>query len=896
LKSKVTYNQFKNHTSATLSELGQKLNFKFTWRDYQGKFLHHFQEHIRDDHLHVVAPPGSGKTILGLEIVKRVGRTTLVLTPTLTIRNQWQSRLETFFLQENSFDDYTLDIKKPKQLTFSTYQSLFSLDKSLHKKEESLVAFIRKHGITVIVLDEAHHLKNAWWKSLFKLKQIGGITVISLTATPPYDSSIQELQKYFDLCGPIDDEIAVPDLVKNGDLCPHQDFVYFSKPSEAQIKYIITYRERILNFINELVQNGDFQNLLLKHQLYAETEASLAEVYKNPSFFSSILIFLNAAGFTIDFEKLKVLGFDDKKIEFPSLTHEWLEILLQELLVAQREVLLAHEPMLHDIEKRLSRIGGFEKKRVNFIGHEDLYRSLASSPSKLESIAAILKAEKANLADTLKAVVLTDFIRKGFLDFTGTDTTILNKLGVVSIFQYLRTILDFKQDIGVLSGSLVIIHESIIPSFEEHIKNHSFNYTKLRGDSEFVMISSFGSDKNSIVATMTALFELGIIKVLIGTKALLGEGWDAPAMNTLVLASYVGSFVSSNQMRGRAIRVDANQPDKTGNIWHLACIDPTVEDGGRDIEKLFRRFEAFSGVSSYGKTYIESGMERLHLPTVFSSDMDLGLLNNEVIELAGKRSKLKNRWFDAIQKGNVLTREIKLPYLGKKPYREEKSLRWGNAAKFLSLELVTGVGFFLPEFLAKNAGLLLERGVLLFIYAALSAIMMLFAPKAYKAITLYYMFGNTYRKTKKIAKAIFLALNHVKEFNTPFPELSVQTHHEKGGTFICYLKGASNAESSLFVNLLAEVLEPIKNPRYLLTYRHPLKRHWGMRNYFVVPSYFGKRKADAQLFHKFWKQHVDGSKLLYTRTKQGRKELLKARLSHIIYQFKDIPKKSITWK
>ena len=31
---------------------------------------------------------------------------------------------------------------------------------------------------------------------------------------------------------------------------------------------------------------------------------------------------------------------------------------------------------------------------------------------------------------------------------------------------------------------------------------------------------------------------------LVGTQALLGEGWDAPSVNTLVLASYVGSYMT----------------------------------------------------------------------------------------------------------------------------------------------------------------------------------------------------------------------------------------------------------------------------------------------------------------------------------------------------------------
>ena len=214
-----------------MQKFRELLKFKYTWRSYQQNFLDGFQSHIKDEHLHVVAPPGSGKTILGLEILIRIGKPTLVLAPTLTIRNQWRSRLLYFFTVHKDFDQYSLDLKKPSLITFSTYQSLFALTKSFDENEkQQLLDFITSHGIETLVLDEAHHLKNEWWQCLYHLKQIEGLTVVSLTATPPYDSSTTEINRYFSLCGPIDDEIAVPDLIKNGDLCPHQDFVYFSKP------------------------------------------------------------------------------------------------------------------------------------------------------------------------------------------------------------------------------------------------------------------------------------------------------------------------------------------------------------------------------------------------------------------------------------------------------------------------------------------------------------------------------------------------------------------------------------------------------------------------------------------------------------------------------------------
>jgi superfamily II DNA or RNA helicase len=55
-------------------------------------------------------------------------------------------------------------------------------------------------------------------------------TIVALTATPPYDVTPFEWQRYEELCGPVDAEVSVPELVWEGDLCPHQDYVYLSLP------------------------------------------------------------------------------------------------------------------------------------------------------------------------------------------------------------------------------------------------------------------------------------------------------------------------------------------------------------------------------------------------------------------------------------------------------------------------------------------------------------------------------------------------------------------------------------------------------------------------------------------------------------------------------------------
>ncbi|TXE19020.1 hypothetical protein ES692_03965 [Psychroserpens burtonensis] len=65
------------------------LEFIFLWRSYQAELVKHFNSPSSDHHFHVMTPPGCGKTILGIEILRKLGNKTLVLALTLTIRNQW---------------------------------------------------------------------------------------------------------------------------------------------------------------------------------------------------------------------------------------------------------------------------------------------------------------------------------------------------------------------------------------------------------------------------------------------------------------------------------------------------------------------------------------------------------------------------------------------------------------------------------------------------------------------------------------------------------------------------------------------------------------------------------------------------------------------------------------
>ncbi len=201
--------------------------FKGTFRDYQQRVLDHSKKYLSDNKINIVAAPGSGKTILGLELIRRLNNPCIILSPTTTIRQQWGNRFEESFVYDKSrINEYvSYDLNEVTLINSITYQALYSaVNKIPTSTDEEVVDYskielfqlMRENNIKTICLDEAHHLQNEWQKALEKfIKGLDkDITVISLTATPPYDANKTEWERYISVSGEIDDEIFVPELVK----------------------------------------------------------------------------------------------------------------------------------------------------------------------------------------------------------------------------------------------------------------------------------------------------------------------------------------------------------------------------------------------------------------------------------------------------------------------------------------------------------------------------------------------------------------------------------------------------------------------------------------------------------------------------------------------------------
>lgn len=141
------------------------VRFRGTWRPYQARVLAALDAHLTDDRVHLVAPPGSGKTLLGLETVIRMERPALVLAPTLALRDQWLDRFGTLFDGDLRT---SADPEAPGDLTVATYQGLHV---AARDRLDGLLARLTEAGVGTLVVDEAHHLRNAWWRSLRAVRE-----------------------------------------------------------------------------------------------------------------------------------------------------------------------------------------------------------------------------------------------------------------------------------------------------------------------------------------------------------------------------------------------------------------------------------------------------------------------------------------------------------------------------------------------------------------------------------------------------------------------------------------------------------------------------------------------------------------------------------------------------
>ena len=880
-----------------------QLSFKGQWRQYQQRVLDKAESFMDDGKIHLVAAPGSGKTTLGIEFIRRFGNPTLILVPTVTIRQQWVDRIKQAFLSDANQAEQLIsqDLKRPKMITVATYQALHSAmnqvvgdgliedtDDTAQQEHFNFQDFdIRKtfenQDLGTLCLDECHHLRNEWWKSLeiFR-KSFPKIKMISLTATPPYEGEPALWERYISMCGEIDEEITVPELVKEGTLCPHQDYVYFAFPTKEERVQLDQFEKQKLNFLTKLSTDIDFLNTIQSSPALSN-QISDDDLLANPKYLSAILIFLRS----------KELPFPQRFQELlaakalPTFTFEWFETLLNGIIFQVPNWFGFTEEAFNQLKSDLKANGLIERNQVKLIRNKKQDVLLNQSLGKLNAVRDIFKAEYQALGTNLRQLVLTDFIRKDFQVHLGDKNAQFTQLGVLSYFESIRREMieqTWTVPVAVLTGSLVIIPTSAKEHLERLIPNPRLSYDiigQLRQE-DYLKVSISGS-YHDLVTALTQLFQDGYIQVIIGTKSLLGEGWDAPCVNSLILASFVGSFMLSNQMRGRAIRVWPDNPNKTSNIWHLVSInlspkkwfeiqnaeekyDETLELQlyalSPDLDLLDRRMTQFLGLH-YQEPTIESGIDRLDLNQITFSRKGLEKLNQNAITLSQKRQELKDRWqqalplyedMEVVNQVEVDKQFLPLVYLN--DWMKALLISQALAATFFIIDL----GRYLI------VGKAFDQSLPIFLLALL--VLAIFWGR-------YFIYKSPYKRLEIFGKAIHQALLDSGQIETKESAPRVVKDSKQAIYNAIYLKGASMREKEIFAQTMTEFFAPIENQRYILKACHKVK---DQTEFFAVPIMFEKQKADAESFLRHIQKSLGKYYLIYTRSVQGRPILLEARI------------------
>ncbi|WP_293819199.1 DEAD/DEAH box helicase family protein [uncultured Corynebacterium sp.] len=865
--------------------------FAGTFRPYQQRILERFDDLKQDHRIHVVAAPGSGKTILGLELICRLGKPALILAPTITIRDQWIDRFAAHFQHNgasNPREWCSTSLHNPAFLTVITYQALYSaytqaLDEETGEDFADLDILDAVRDIGTVCLDEAHHLRSQWHRALTAfMDQLGRrkavLNTIALTATPPYDSTPSEWQRYEQLCGPIDEEIFAPELVAAGNLCPHQDYVYVTKPSQEEEQEIAELRRRGNEVLVDLQRQGILAQLA--EDLGRLTDEQLQVALDDEENFYALKILLAAAGYPIAPHIQAILS--EKRPELAG------ELGLQ-FVIDHPDFFRASSTVASSL--RANNL--LNKRKISVTGEKKVNRILTHSAGKIRAVSDIAEEEVSAMSDSLRMVILADYVQRDYLSSVGSDDALVH-VGVIPIFEAVRRRVGGTARIAAISGSVIVIPRSALEDVKRFAADLDGEVTATKDlNDEYVEVRFSGGTRVSVPA-VTRAFQEGLFTILVGTAALLGEGWDSPCANALIIASSVRAFMLTNQMRGRVIRVDPAVPDKTANIWHIATCEPsqgagrgtwldqvaqsgaqalnvgTGESldvlGSHDVRSLQKRFEAFVAPRADAPV-IENGFDRCFAEPLLRAYRSIDAANEQMLARAFRRDLMRNQWLEALDMGNVPDGQ---PYEMQFNIDVEKP---ASAGVVPFLDVILGYIFFLAVMCGLAVGRVLPHLPVGGQWLAFGVLALLGGAAALMRTRKVQQLTDTSKRLKAEATALARTLSTLGLIE-PRNLMAIVDEGAIGANV--RLSGGTFAERKLFADAMTQLSGEVRNARYLIAPAHQVR----IRGIFCaqsVPDVLGTRRENVDEFLSQLQRVGLPMRAVYTRSQEGREFLLQAR-------------------
>jgi superfamily II DNA or RNA helicase len=616
-------------------------------RRYQQRALDRFGQLRRSQRkFFLVAPPGSGKTILGLRMAAELGAPALALSPTTTIAGQWLARLASGFVRvagDGGPPTAALEVGSPALLYSLTYQRLVVTtdDGRRHPNVDALQAALAAHGVRTLLLDECHHLRGAWGEAIEELlARLPETFVVGLTATAAARSDGPLAR----LLGEPDHRISLPSVIRTGDLAPFQELVFVTTPSREEHD-LLAGRAAALERAWQVVLaqtstpaapslSAWIESFLAGPQLAGEPVTLLAALDAEPDLVVALMRLLTAAD-----------RFHPP--ELPPLPELEEPLTLGDRALLMAWWLAAHPaavapPEAGDLPELLAAFGYAARGGRVVASTGEVREAVGFSREKLVALREIVRVELAALGDGLRMLVLTDYEfppeRRRAISCRDVVETLASDPATDAV------------DPVLVTGRSLIVDDDLWPRFAAELERIAARdgleiaATPLPAGGA-VEVSGSGEDWTTrvLVAVVTELLERGVTRCLVGTRSLLGEGWDCLRLNTLVDLTVVTSGVAVNQVRGRTLRLDPEDPAKVADNWDVLCWSP--EAGDYELARLRERHDQLYGVAPDGS--VERGLGHLH-PWLASGWRELGArreeLNAVMRQRAGARHEARGWW------------------------------------------------------------------------------------------------------------------------------------------------------------------------------------------------------------------------------------------------------------
>ncbi|TWU42597.1 Type III restriction enzyme, res subunit [Novipirellula artificiosorum] len=874
--------------------------------------------------LHIVAPPGSGKTVIGLYIwAELVGTPALVLSPNSAIQAQWVTRTDLF--KHRSVDDLQSLISTsadfPGRLTSLTYQSvtmparstewdqqraidlwtqtLLEKDQAqdateaevwiddlrrhnpeyfnerlsgyrkrirdddaigglamslLHRSCIDTLVRLRETGVGLLILDECHHLMGHWGRVLSEASEyLGDPIIVGLTATPPDRSNRkqEDIKRYDRFFGPIDYDVPVPAVVKDGFLAPYQDLAYFVRPTEKELDFIAGVDNQFASLLDQLCSPplGESPSsreslidwlvrVLRDKQLPVGQAADWRSFYvRDREFAESAVAFLQSRSIEIPADVPPPLQVESVSMD------QW-----GTLIDRYTRHYLRRSP--HPEDHRMAEVA---VDRLRMLGVQitetgiracasPVSRVIAYTRSKSAAVAKLLRREMEILGDETRAVVIADYEKSSAISADVADVLDAEAGGAVAAF---RTLVDDMQtndlDPVLITGSTVLVDGDLV----HRIMRDAASWLQRRSievelnetrQGNFYEINGRGSDwcPRVYVEMITELFQHGVTRCLVGTRGLLGEGWDANTVNVLIDLSTVTTSMTVKQLRGRSLRLNPNEPRKVANNWDIVCIAPEHTNGLADYHRFIKKHETIFGICDDGA--IEKGGGHVHAAFTTQRpewvDGNVDELNHDMMDRAARRDEIYNLW------------RIGKPYNAEPVHAIEVASRRPNLT----------LGY--PPFQGSRSAWDLQSIVL------------------------------------AISRSVLLALRENQMIGS---ESILRVAIRDGGYVRVFLERAIPSDAKIFATAVRETLCPIDQPRYLIPRSvdipvDTMVRRW-LPNFIsrfferrirktamlhAVPSCLATRRELVAVFQRHWNANVSPGEAVFVKNEKGEQMLATA--------------------